>query len=86
MADMPGGEGPARSGLQVLLEAKRLLLGGELDDDDQRPWAIVDGMPARTVVVPFKTVLDIAGEPDVMPRGVAVAAKHVDEALADAVQ
>ncbi len=82
---VPLRERSARTCLQVLLELDGLLLARKLDDDDQRPWAIVDGMPARPVVVPLQAPVGILGDTDVVAVRVRLAAEDVDEALADAV-
>ena len=39
-----------------------LSLGRKLKRDDQRPRTIVQGVTARTVVVPLESILDIAGD------------------------
>ena len=39
---------------------------------------------ARSVVVPLETTVDVPGQANVVTSGVPVAAKDVDEALADA--
>jgi hypothetical protein len=74
-------EGPARAGLQVLLEAPCRLLGPELDGDHKRPRTAVGGATARTMIVPVEARSDIAGDPGVVTRRVCIAADDVDEAL-----
>jgi hypothetical protein len=81
--EVPFREGAARAGLQVALEAQRLLLGRELEDDHQGPRAVLGGMSAGTVVVPLQPIADVARCPDVVALGFDVASKDVDEALAD---
>jgi hypothetical protein len=74
----------ARSRLQVPLETRSLLFGRELEDDHQGPRTVFDGVSAGSMVVPFQPIVDVARQADVMTLRVAVAAKHVDEPLADA--
>ena len=76
-------ESAARAGLQVPLEAQRLLLGREFDHDRQGPRAVFDGVAARTVVVPLQPIVDVARQADVMTLRVAVATEYIDEPLAD---
>jgi hypothetical protein len=70
-----------RSGLQILLEASSILFGRELQDDDHRPGPMIHRLAARSVVVPFQSILDITRDADVVPFRTAVAAEDVDEAL-----
>jgi hypothetical protein len=53
--------------------------------DDRGPRSVVEGVTAGAVVVPLETIVDIAHYPDVVTIGIGVAAKDVDEAVADAV-
>ena len=76
-------ESPARTGFQVALEAQRLSLGRECDDDHQRPRAVFDGVAGRTMVVPLQAIVDVARQANVMALGFDVAPKDVDETLAD---
>jgi hypothetical protein len=81
--EVPGCEGAARAGLQVALEAQCFLLARELDGDDWRPGPMRSGLPARAVIVPFETILDVARHADVVTLVVDVAPQDVDEALPD---
>ena len=77
-------ESPAGSGLQVPFEAQGLLFCRKLNDDPQRPWTVLGGMSAGTVVVPLQTIADVARHADVVTARVDVAPNDVHEALADA--
>jgi hypothetical protein len=81
---VPLRKGAARSGFQLALEAHRLLLGRELDDDHQGPRAGLGGMSTGTVVVPLQPIADVARYADVVAIGFDVAPKDVDEALGGA--
>jgi hypothetical protein len=85
VTEMTCRERPPGTGLEVLLEAGCLTLGGKLQNHDERPRPAPDRFATRTVVVPRESAVRIRGEADVMAVRVAVAPENVDEALADAV-
>jgi hypothetical protein len=84
-AEVPLCEGPAKPGLQVTSKAQGFLLGRKLDDDDQGPGAVVDNVPASSLVKPLQPIVDVARHTDAVMLRVIVAAKDVHEALADSV-
>jgi len=76
-------ERASRAGLQVPLKPKRGMLGGKLKNDEERPRAMLDGVPCRSRIVPLETVLYVASGACVVTTRVGVALKEVDEALAN---
>jgi len=82
--EMPFRKSAAGPGLQVVLEADRTLLVGELQRDHDTPGSISNGVSAGTGVVPVQPLLNVAGYADVMALGIALAAQNVDEPLPDA--
>ena len=77
-------ERTARTSFQVLLEAGRLLLGGKLDDHQDGPWTVLEGLAARAVVVPLEPTGHVTGQAHVVAVRMGVTAKHVNETFADA--
>lgn len=67
------GERAAGAALQVRLESNRGWFGRELQHDHQGPWAVFEGVPAGSVVVPLQPIVDIARQGDVVTSRVDVA-------------
>src|SRR4029453_3064514 len=72
------GESTTRCGLQVLLKANRSLFSWELDDHDERPRTVLNGMTGRTVVVPIKTIIDVLSGANIVTSGICMAANNVN--------
>jgi hypothetical protein len=49
---VPLGECASRAGLEIALEAERLLFRPEFNRDGDRPWTVCRGVSARPIVVP----------------------------------
>ena len=60
-----------------------VLLGWKFHRDHERPGAILDGVAARAVIVPIDASADVPSDTNVMSLLVGVAAKEIDEALAN---
>ena len=75
--EVPFRKSAAGPGLQVVLEADRTLLVGELQRDHDTPGSISNGVSAGTGVVPVQPLLNVAGYADVMALGIALAAQNV---------
>ena len=76
---MPFDERAAGAGFQVTLKAVRFDLRREFHGNDQMPRTIPRRMYVLTGIVPIESEPDVAGHADVVTRGVALAAKDVDE-------
>jgi hypothetical protein len=72
-------EGSTGAGLQILLEAIGVELRRELHRHHNMPWAIVSGMHILPGVMPFESARHVAGDPDVVTRGYALASEDINE-------
>ncbi len=79
--EVPPGEGAARTGLEVALEAEGGFLIRELDGDVQLPWASHRRVWAATVVVVGEAGGNVVGEADVVVGFGIGAFENIDEAL-----
>jgi len=77
-------KGAPGTGLQVALEARGRRSVGKLYGDENPPGAMKDRLPGQTFVVPAKSLVDVRGTTDIVPRRIALTPEDVDEALTDA--
>jgi hypothetical protein len=62
---------------KVPFEASRVLLGRKRQCDDQRPWTMVNGEAAGTVIMPVDAGIEIARKTRVEMTGVRITANDV---------
>src|SRR6185503_15450275 len=74
----------AGAGLQVALETCGCALIGELEHHDDGPRSMLTRIAIWPRVVPVESFVDVRRAAHVMPRGISVAAKDVDESSSKA--
>ena len=72
------------SGFQVAFESKSGSFVAEFNGDDDPPRTVPHGLAVGPAVVPFKPLLYVGREADVVAIRVGLAAKDIDEAFAEA--
>ena len=78
-SEMPLGESPAGSGLQVAFEASGVRFIWKLHGRDDGPRPVVHRVAGRAFVVPGESVVDVRGASDVVPMRIALTPQDVDK-------